>query len=161
MNKKIATGAVLIAIIAASVITWFVYTQISDLRTQNSELRNQLNHVNRVNITDFSSRGWTNPVGVAMMIDFHVTILNTGINDVGGVTLEIKRLNLDVDPFNITRTLGILHAGETTEIGDLYIIISIKQYTDEFRDSEFVATLQLGETILNASSPLQITERPF
>jgi hypothetical protein len=161
MNKKVATGAFLIVIIAASVISWFVYTQISDLQTQNSELRNQLNHVNRVNITDFSSGGWTNPVGVAMMIDFHVTILNTGINDVGGVTLEIKRLNLDVDPFNITRTLGVLHAGETTEIKDLYIVISIKQYADEFRDSEFVATLQLGETILNASSPLQITERPF
>ena len=161
MNKKIATSAILIAIIAASIATWFVHTQISELQAQNSELRNQLNQVNRVNITDFSSNGWMNPVGVGIEIDFHVVILNTGINDVGGVTLEIKRLDLDVDPFNITRTLGILHAGETTEIGQLYIVISIKQYADEFRYSEFVATLKLGDAILNVSSPLQITERPF
>jgi hypothetical protein len=152
---------ILVAVIALSLATWLVHNQISELQAQNSELRNQLNHVNRVNITDFSSGGWTNPVGVAMEIGFHVAILNTGINDVGGVTLEIKRLDLDVDPFNITRTVGILHAGETTEIGELYIVISIKQYADEFRDSEFVATLKLGDAILDVSSPLQITERPF
>jgi len=161
MNKKIVASEVIIVIVAASIATWFVHTQISSLQSQNSELRTQLNHVNRLNITDFSSTGWTNPVGVAMMIDFRVAVLNTGINDVGGATLEIKRRNLDLDPFNITRTLGILHSGETTEIGELYIIISIKQYTDEFRYSEFVATLRLGETILNVSNPLQITERPF
>jgi cell division protein FtsL len=45
MNKKIATSAILIAIIAASIATWFVHTQISELQIQNSELQNQINEL--------------------------------------------------------------------------------------------------------------------
>lgn len=161
MNKKITASAIIIVIVATSVATWFVHTQISVLQSQNSELRIQLNHVNRVNITDFSSSGWSNTVGVVMGIGFHVAILNTGINDVGGLTLEIRRSNLDVDPFNITRSIGIVRVGESIVIEDLYIFIGLDRYTGEFRYCDFVATLRLGETILNATSPLQITERQF
>ena len=161
MNKKIAASTVIIVIVAASIAAWFVHSQISDLQAQNSKLHIQLNHVNRVNITDFSSSGWSNPVGVVMGIGFQVAILNTGINDVGGLTLQIRRPNLDVEPFNITRSIGILRAGETIEIEDLYIFIGMDRYTGEFRYCEFAATLKLGEAVLNATIPLQITERPF
>jgi hypothetical protein len=156
MNRKIALGMVLIVIIAASIATWVVYTQISKLQAQNSQLRDRLNQVNRVNITDFSSGGWSNPVGVMMAIGFTVTIQNTGISDVGGVTLEIKRLGLDVDPFNITRTLGVIQVGETAEIRELSIRVSLNQYGDEFHGSKFIATLKLGETILD-NRTLEVT----
>ena len=101
-----------------------------------------------------------------MAIAFHVAVLNTGINDVGGVTLEIKRLGVDMDPFNITRTLGVIQVGETIEIGELpifgelSILINLNQYFDEFNVSEFVATLKLGDVVLD-NCTLQVTGSPF
>jgi cell division protein FtsL len=49
MNKKIATSAILIAIIAASIATCFVHTQISELQSQNSDLQNQVNELQEQN----------------------------------------------------------------------------------------------------------------
>jgi hypothetical protein len=136
------------------------------LQDQNNELREQLNVLQKqiedaakVIITEFSSGGWWNPVGVAMSVDFNVTIMNTGMDAVEGLTLEIKRLDFDEDPYNITRRLDVLPAGETTEIQD-FIIISIERYTSEFYYSSFVASLKLGGLILHART-LQITERQF
>lgn len=141
--------------------------QNRDLQEQNSELHDRLNELQKqidnaakVMITEFSSPyGWWNPVGVTMAVDFNIIILNTGINDVEGVTLEIKRLNFDEDPFNRTRTLGILYAGETTEIRES-IIISMDRYFDEFYRSSFVATLKLGGLVLHVRT-LPITKRQF
>jgi type II secretory pathway pseudopilin PulG len=45
MNKKIVASAILIAIIAASIATWFVHTQISELQSQNRDLQNQINEL--------------------------------------------------------------------------------------------------------------------
>jgi FtsZ-binding cell division protein ZapB len=184
--KRTALAIVLITVIVLSIATWFVHSQISelqnqisDLQAQNSELRDQnrdlqdkndelqeqLNELQKqiddarnVMITGFSSlRGWWNPVGVAMVVDLDITILNTGINDVEGVTLEIKRSDFDEDPFNRTRTFGILHAGETIEIQES-IVVSMDRYFDEFYNSAFVATLKLGEVVLDVRT-LQITNR--
>jgi predicted nuclease with TOPRIM domain len=41
MNRKIALGALLIAIIALALAAWFVQNQINTLRSQNSELQAQ------------------------------------------------------------------------------------------------------------------------
>jgi FtsZ-binding cell division protein ZapB len=173
MNRKIVVGAVLFAIIAASIATWFVHTQISELQSQNSDLQNQINELQeqnrdlqeengelkqqldllqkRVNfepevlITNFSSPyGWQYMGGMTGFIQFNIAISNTGISDVEGLTLEIKRLNVDEDPLNITRKLAILHAGETTEIGADFVY----SYELGFRLS-YVATLKLGEMVLD------------
>jgi hypothetical protein len=100
-------------------------------------------------ITEFSSKdGWWNPVGVTLALDLNVTIANTGISDVEGLTLEIKRLNVDEDPYNITRKLDILHAEETTEIYD-HIFTGIDFFAAEFLNRSFVATLKLGDVVLD------------
>jgi len=148
--KRKALAVILITVIALSIATWFVYNQ-------NSELQNQIR--DSLKITEFSSGGWGNPAGMAMSVGFNITIMNAGITEVDGVILEIKRPNFDSDPFNITRTLGILHAGETTEIQD-FIIIGMDRYFDEFYHSNFVATLRVGNTIVDERT-LEITERQF
>jgi hypothetical protein len=43
-----------------------------------------------------------------------------GISDVEGLTLEIKRLNVDPDPYNITKRLYVLNAGETAKVQDSF-----------------------------------------
>lgn len=142
--------------------------QNSDLQDKNNELQEQLNETqklfdaasSRAMIIEFSSPwGWGNPVGVTMAVDFNITILNNGINDIEGLTLEIKRLNFDSDPFNITRTLGILHSGEIVAIRE-YLYISMDRYFAEFYTSSFVTTLRLGDRILDEQT-LQITKRQF
>jgi FtsZ-binding cell division protein ZapB len=178
MNKKIATSAILIAIIAASIATWFVHSQISELQSQNSDLQHQINELQDQNrdlqdkndelqeqldllqkridfspevlITEFSSAyGWLNLVGVAISIDLKITISNIGISDVEGLTLEIKRLNVDDDPHNVTIRLGILHAGETTEFLYCYDL-DWNVYVSEFHNRSLEAALKLGEVVLDA-----------
>ena len=177
MNKKIAAGAVIILIVTVSIATWLVNNQISELQSQNKDLQDKVDELQDQNrdlqdendelheqldllqkrvdfspevvITEFSSLGgWRNPVGVTLEEVFNVTIENTGISDIDGLTLEIKRLNLEEDPYNITKRLDILHAGETTEIQDS-IITGIDHYAAEFLNRSFVATLKLGEVVLD------------
>jgi regulator of replication initiation timing len=45
MNKKITASAVIIVIVAASIATWFVNNQISELQSQNSDLQKQVNEL--------------------------------------------------------------------------------------------------------------------
>lgn len=174
--KRKVLAIILVTVIALSIAAWFVHNQISELQGQNSDLQHQINELQDQNrdlqdknnelqeqldllqkwiddapevlITEFSSQyGWWNPVGVAVAVIFNITISNTGISDVEGLTLEVTRLNFDEDPYNITRKLGILHAGETTEIQD-DIVISMDLYFAEFHNRSFVATLKLGEVVL-------------
>lgn len=173
MNKKIVASVFLIVIIAASIGTWFVHTQISELQSQNRDLQNQIDELQEQNrdlqeengelkqqldllqklvnfepevlITNFSSPyGWQYMGGTKGFIQFNIAISNTGISDVEGLTLEIKRLNVDEDPLNITKKLDILHAGETIEIQASFVY----DYGSGFRLS-YVATLKLGEMILD------------
>ena len=188
LMKRSALAFILLIVIVLSFASWLVYNQVSELQNQidklqsqnsdlheqvselqdqNNELQEHLNELHKqidnaekVMITEFSSpTGWRNPVGVAMDVVFNITITNTGTNDVEGLTLEIKRLNFEEDPFNITRKLDIIHAGETTELQE-FIIISMDRYFSEFYSSNFVATLKLGELALHERT-LQITKRQF
>jgi len=176
MNRK-ALALVLIASIILSIAAWFAQSQISELQSQNSDLEHQINELqdqNRdlqdendelqeqldllqkrvdfspyVQITQFSSKeGWWNPVGVTVALDFNVTIVNTGMSDIEGLTLEIRRLNVDEDPYNITRRLDILPAREKTEIYD-HMFLGMTFYFDEFINRSLVATLRLGDVVLD------------
>jgi len=177
MNRKIAASVVIIVIVAASIATWFVHTQISELQSQNSDLQDEVDELHGQNrdlqdendelqeqldllqkrvdfspdviITKFSSKdGWWNPVGVTLALDLNITIENTGISDIDGLTLEIKRRSLDEDPYNITKRLDILYAGESAEIYDS-IFTGIQFFAAEFRNRSFVATLKLGDVVLD------------
>lgn len=53
------------------------------------------------------------------MADFNVTIMNNCTYDVDELIVEIRRLDFEEEPNNITRTIGVLSAGE---------IISIQRY---------------------------------
>ena len=145
MSKIMALLLVLV-LTASTVVVWFVHNQVDNPQAN-------------ITITKFSSGGWGNPVGVTMAVGFNLTILNNGINDIDGVILEIKRSSFDRDPFNITKPLGILHAVETTEVQEC-LIINIDNYFAEFYNSSFLATLRLGDSVLD-ESVLQITARQF
>jgi hypothetical protein len=150
----------LITVVVLSVATLLAHNHISELQEQLNELQKPIDDARKVMITEFSSpTGWWNPVGVAIAVNFNVTILNTGINDVEGIVLEIKTLNFDEDTLTRTRAIGMLHAGETTIIQDT-ITIGMQSYLDEYYNSSFVATLKLGNIVLD-NRTLQITERQF
>jgi TolA-binding protein len=129
--------------------------QNSDLQDENDELQQQLDlqqkwldYQPQVRITEFSGGGWWNPVGVTLALDFTIKIHNSGISDVEGLTLEIKRSGFDEDPFAFTKRLDILLAGNITEIHHS-IFMSLSDY-DEYQNSAFVATLKLGDVVLHA-----------
>jgi hypothetical protein len=130
--------------------------QNRDLHDKNDELQKQLGLLQKridyepeVLIENFSSPyGWQNVVGMTIAITFNVTIRNTGISDIEGLTVEIKRFKVDEDPYNLTRKLDILHAGETTEFQDSFIV-GWNLYFSNFHDRSLVATLKLGEVVLD------------
>lgn len=151
MAKILALLFVLI-LTASTIGVWFVHNQ-SDNRQQKGDEYS-------LTIKEFSASGWGNPAGVTMMVFFNVTIVNNGSRDLDGVTLEIKRSDLESDPFNITKPLGILQKGETTEIQDIILAINMNLYFDEFYNSSFIATLKLDDFALDESI-VQITSRQF
>lgn len=158
--KRIALAIILITVLVVSVATLLIHNHISELQEQLSELQKPIDDARKVMITEFSSpTGWWNPVGITIAVNFNITILNTGINDVEGIVLEIKTLNFDENPLTRTRAIGILNAGERTIIQDT-IIIGMQSYLDEYYNSSFVATLKLGKVVLH-NRTLQITEGPF
>ena len=160
LMKRKALAIILIIVVVLSVATLLVHNHISKLQEQLNELQKPIDDARKVMITEFSSpTGWWNPVGVAIAVNFNVTILNTGINDVEGIVLEIKTHNFDEDTLTRTRAIGMLHAGETTIIQDT-ITIGMQSYLDEYYNSSFVATLKLGNIVLD-NRTLQITERQF
>jgi hypothetical protein len=151
MAKMLAL--LLILILAVSTIgAWFAFNQ-NDNRRQESDEYN-------LSIRDFSASGWGNPAGVTMMVFFNISIANNGTCDVANTSLEIKRSNLESDPFNITKPLGILHKGDTIEIQDIILAINMNLYFDEFYNSSFVAHLKHGDFILD-ERVVQITSRQF
>ena len=128
--------------------------QSSDLQDENEELQQQLDlqqkwldYQPQVRIREFSGSGWWNPVGVTLALDFTVRIYNSGISDVAGLMLEIKRNGFDDDLFAFIKRLDVL-AGNITEIHHS-IYMGLSDY-DEYQNSAFVATLKLGDVVLHA-----------
>lgn len=165
----------LIAVLSLSVAGWLVTNndlqqQINELQEQNAELQGQnrdlqgkndelqeqlnllqkrLDFNPRVLITNFSSQyGWQNVVGMTIAMTFNVSVQNFGISDIEGLTVEIKRLNIDEDPHNITRKLDVLHAGETIEFREIFVI-GWDLYFGGFHYRSLEASVKLGEVILD------------
>ena len=174
MKMKILT-IFLISVLSLSIAGWFVTNsdlqqQINELQEQNAGLQGQngdlqeendqmqeqldllqkrLDFNPRVLITNFSSQyGWQNVVGMTIAMTFNVSVQNFGISDIEGLTVEIKRLNVDEDPYNITRKLDVLHAGEAIEFREIFVI-GWDLYFGGFHDRSLGASVKLGEVILD------------
>ncbi|HLC00660.1 MAG TPA: hypothetical protein VJL33_05030 [Candidatus Bathyarchaeia archaeon] len=155
MNARTVLGIVVVMIVAMLSVTWVAYSQISQLQTRNrdmqdqfSETQKQLDLLRNIKIYEFSSPGWWNPGGVGTIADMYVMIVNNGTTDVEGATLEIRRLDVD-EGTNITRTLDILHPGETTIQERNVPVYGIFNYPIYETTPTFVATLKLSNEVVD------------
>jgi len=142
MKRKLA-ALVLITVIALSIATWFVQNQLQDpINTPD------------VKITHLSvDRRWANLVGLSLFLFFNITIQNMQTSDIHNVILVVKMNGLDANVCtNYTEKFDVLHAGESKEIimGD---IVTNYNHLSKVVDSDFVATVKLEETVLDASMP--------
>lgn len=117
LMKRKALTVILSIIIVFSVIILLIY-HISELQGKLNELEKQIEMAKSVKIVDFSSPGWWNPVGVWIMVDFNITIINNCTYEVEDVIIEIRRLDFEEDLNNITHSIGVLSAREIISIQD-------------------------------------------
>jgi hypothetical protein len=131
---------VTVTVIAILVASFFVYTQInalqnqiSELQTQNSELQdqntdlqNKLYLARYVRITDFKWFGGINHVaGGTLAFPVEVTVENTGVNDVSGLTLTVKVVYVGNETMAAwhpyVEQIEVIHAGEVLKLsGDIW-----------------------------------------
>ncbi|MCL5876629.1 MAG: hypothetical protein M1540_02315 [Candidatus Bathyarchaeota archaeon] len=119
------------------------------------------NDVYQVKIANFSSRnGWFCPGGVAMTVDFDVTIQNSGAQNVTNLTLLIKRTGVsnDNETLRSIQTLNVTSGG-TVHTYD-FVGTDVRQYCKEFYNSTFTATISLNGVVLDEKT-IEITQRQF
>lgn len=105
----IAVIAVVGTIVASTAFIWQAQEQLNELRRQ-SEIADS------VKIVDFSSPGWWNPVGVTVVADFNVTIMNSGTYKV-----VVEGFDFQGTSSNVTGIIESLPAGEEVTVqGTLY-----------------------------------------
>ena len=143
--KRTALAIILSTFIVVSVALFLIY-HISELQGKLNELEKQIEITKNVKIVDFSSPGWWNPVGVWVMVDFNVTIMNNCTYDVEDIIVEVRRLDFEEDPNNITRTIDVLSAGEIISIQG-----TLNSGFNAFAEGSqcIVATLKVGNEIEN------------
>ena len=137
--KRTLAALALITVIALSIATWFVHNQLQDpINTPD------------VKITNLSvDTRWANLVGVSLFLFFNITIQNMQTGDIHDVTLVVKMKGLDENVCtNYTEKFDVLHAGESKDVVMRYIDTSY-DHISEVVDSDFVATVKLGETVLD------------
>jgi DNA-binding protein YbaB len=174
MNKKIAASVILIAIIVASVASWFVNNQISELQIQNGDLQNQVNELQDQNkelqeqltaqevmITTFFITGHSNPGGIMWNTDFIVRIQNNGTRDVHGLYLTfnvISNYTVERGLYMFQPYVGGIKMGEHYEIGTLKQgetqeiqgqILNNMVDSMKLSGSSFVVTLKLNNSVVD------------
>jgi hypothetical protein len=154
-----------IALILAIVLTISIIAIISFNIQSNRQLPikewkpDSIKHYNLTIVQFFSTHGWFVPGGVAMTVDFNLTILNGSDERINGSTLMIKRAELDNDPLNVTQTLEPINPGQAINVVS-WITVGIDRYAFEFRYSNFTATVFFNNILLDQKT-IQITERQF
>jgi hypothetical protein len=131
--KRKAVAFILIAVFAVSAAAWLVYTQVSELQNQiselhaqNDELQDQIGELQNQNsalqdkldkiyegpvqIADFK---WTSNWGAGPVFpqwgrSFNITLQNMGIMDVEGISVDIKPLSNNTEKWSLT----MLYAGK-------------------------------------------------
>jgi hypothetical protein len=126
MNRKIAIGAFLIAIIALALASYFIQNQISELQAQNDELRAQIReqlsgNYTRVNIRITAvnvGEDWQPMVGMVMLTYVNVTVRNNDAYAVKGLTVAAKWISPtgQVSETPSDAYIDLLQAGESREV---------------------------------------------
>jgi hypothetical protein len=150
MNNKIVPALLLIAIITLASSLVFFQTELNAAQNQASNLEGQLeqnqkstgsmqkevdnlgaqlyslqNPIYNVTIENITQTGWMALVCVTVEDGFYVTIKNTGVRDVGGLTFEFNILDSNGSVWNSTdyglnfmgpEQLGVLHVQESVVI---------------------------------------------
>jgi cell division septum initiation protein DivIVA len=178
MRKKIIPFLLLTAIIALAYSLWVFQNQITDAQKQADALQDQLayyenststlqtrvnsleaqlrdlqNPTYTVTIENISSTGWGVLGGVTVDDNFFITIRNTGVRDVGGLTFRFKILdngtvwdNRYYDVGMIApEQLGVLHVQESAVI-TARILSSVGV---SFGGKTLVVTVMLDKTVLD------------
>lgn len=124
--------------------------RVNNLEAQLHDLQNPMYNVTIENI---SSTGWYVPGGVAVEDSFFITVKNTGVRDVGGLTFEFKILDngtvWDSQVYEVDmiapQQLGVLHVQESAVI-TARIMSSVGV---SFGGKTFVVTVMLDKTVLD------------
>jgi len=149
MREKILSSLLLIAIAALAYTAIFFQTALHDAQNQITDGEKQLEHyknstssiqkevdilinqltnlknpVYNVTIESITSTGWGTLVGLEVDNGFYITIKNTGIKDVGGLTFKFNVLDngtiWESQAFSVglisPLQLGVLHVQESAVI---------------------------------------------
>ena len=118
MKTRIMVAIVLTIIVGAVVVS---ATFVWQAQEQLNWLRRQSEIADSVKIVDFSSPGWWNPVGVTVVADFNVTIMNAGAYDAERLMVVVEGLDFQEMSNNVTGIIESLPAGEKVTVqGTLY-----------------------------------------
>jgi TolA-binding protein len=166
MNKKIATSVVIIVIVAASIATWFVNNQISELQSQNSEVEDQLselqNQLNELQLQNREQQDFLNDFTYELAKARHLRVEITAFqwissfDPIGGLWLghpvNVTVENSDVVPLMELR-LRVTLANENTgaKIGASGSGITIDGLDAGERQSFYVDGMEGPWTSLNSS----------
>jgi TolA-binding protein len=166
MNKKIAAGAVIIVIVAASISAWLVNNQISELQSQNSKVQDQLSELqNQLNDLQLQNReqqdrlnDFTYELAKARHLRLEVTAFQwiSSFDPIGGLWLghpvNVTVENNDVVPLMGLR-LRVTLANESTgaKIGASGSGITIDGLDAGERQSLYVDGMEGPWTSLNSS----------
>jgi len=155
-SLTVILGALSLAVI---LVTLLFMVQNNGLFTPNGNP--STNEDYQVKIIQFSSRnGWFCPGGVAMSVDFDVTIQNNGTQNITDLTLLIKRTGApnDNETLRSIQTLNVT-SGETVHIYSM-TGTNVGDYSKEFYNCTFTATISLNKVILDERT-IEITNRQF
>jgi type II secretory pathway pseudopilin PulG len=166
MNRKIAASVVIIVIVAASIATWFVNNQISELQSQNSEVEDQLselqNQLNELQLQNSEQQDFLNDFTYELAKARHLRVEITAFqwissfDPIGGLWLghpvNVTVENSDVVPLMGLR-LRVTLANENTgaKIGASGSGITIDRLDAGERQSFYVDGMEGPWTSLNSS----------
>ena len=136
--------------------------EVNNLQTQMNNFSSILqNRTNKAVITSFYTTTWFPIVGMTYTKDFYITVCNVGINNVSGLTLNLKYEGNDTnliffDPIPGTyqgsdhfspEQLDILHVGESETIREF--TLADLNYVGQLSSYQLVATLVLDGLVLD------------
>ena len=122
-------------------------TRVSNLEAQLRDLQNQASPTYNVTITGVTSTPWVPLVCLSLEMGITIIIKNTGIRDVGGITVEFKPPSDNSCKISLTEPeqIGVLHVQES-------IVLTAQAFTivgTSFAGKSFVIKVMLDETVLD------------
>jgi hypothetical protein len=163
--------AIVIAIIALALASWYVYNsfgvlqnQIIELKAQNDELQDQIGELQNqnsalqdkldkiyeaspVHIIAVERIGWTPIVGLTIGSHVNVTVQNNGFTDLSGLTLIVRLVNNDTEVgHGYVKQIDRLGAGESREFsgGILYSLGSSLKIESIIKLGDIILDMYIG-----------------